>query len=100
MQNSKPGKLLVFILQDVVMMGSDEKGISGGYTCESEPEIALRQHADMIPEEAEKEARLRWRCSSSKVETQFPTVTKGKTGSYRVCLAFLPLQKPWYLWRV
>ena len=98
MQNSKPGKLLVFILQDVVMMGSDEQ--VGDTLCESEPEIALRHHADMIPVEAEKEARLRSRCSSNKVETQFPTVTKGKTVSYRVCLAFLPLQKPWYLWRV
>lgn len=103
MQNSKSGKLLVFILQDVAMMGSDEQGISGGYTCKGEHKIALRLHADMIPVEAEREAHLRLMCSSSRVSARLrlssPQSPSRGTGSYRVCLAFLPLQKPWSLWR-
>ena len=103
MQNSKSGKLLVFILRDVAMMGSDEQGISGGYTCEGESEIAFRPNADMIPVVSEKEARLRSPCSSSRVSARLrlssPQSPSRGTGSYRVCLAFLPLQKPWSLWR-
>ena len=85
MQNSKPGKLLVFILQDVAMMGSDEQGISGEYTCEGEHEIALRSHGNMIPVESEKEARLRSRCSSSRVSARLrlrsPQSPRRGTGS-------------------
>lgn len=63
MQNFKPGKLLVFIVQDIAMMGLD---------CEGEPGLALRPHADMIPWKQ----RCAFKCgtaqSSCKVETEYP----------------------------
>lgn len=40
MQNLKPGKLLVFIFQDIAFMG---------LVCDGEPGLALRPYADRMP---------------------------------------------------
>lgn len=61
MQNFKPAKLLVFILQDITMTGLG---------CEGETGLALRPHADMIPQKQRRKC-VQLKQSSCKVETEY-----------------------------
>lgn len=56
MQNLKPGKLLVFIFQDIAFMG---------LVCDGEPGLALRPYADRISR------KQRRRCVFKRGTTQF-----------------------------